>query len=59
MDLWLLELDYEKLISQVEAKMKKSDGVEKKIYLKHIIKEPELRIVASMASMLEEPSQQV
>ena len=54
MDLWLLELDYEKLISQVEAKMKKSDGVEKKMYLKHIIKELEkdLQMIANFKPIL-------
>ena len=54
MDLWLLELDYEKLISQVEGKMKKSDGVEKNIYLKHIIKELEkdLQIITNFKPIL-------
>ena len=54
MDLWLLELDYEKLISQVEGKMKKSDGVEQNMYLKHIIKELEkdLQIITNFKPIL-------
>ena len=49
MDLWLLELDYEKLISKVAAKKKKSDGEAKKMYINHIIKElqKEVQMIAN------------
>ena len=54
MDLWLLELDYEKLISKVAAKKKKSDGEEKKMYLNHIIKElqKDLQMIANFKPIL-------
>ena len=39
MDLWLLECAYQKLIGKVGKKIKKEDGLHKKMLLMHIINE--------------------
>jgi len=54
MDLWLLECSYKKLISKVSAKRKKNDGVEKRMYINHIIKElqKEVQIIANFKPII-------